>query len=161
MTEPQVGGTARLLGYTGLLPQVAAVGLMLLGRRDPTDLAWLPVFGGYALALLYGSLILSFLGGIWWGFAMRREHGQKALAVLSVLPSLVGAGCALSALIGLPQHMSGWPAVTLGSAILLTLLIDRQLAATGEAPARWMALRAPLSLGLGALTIAAGLLIAL
>ena len=50
--------------------------------------------------------------------------------------------------------------IALGGAILLTLPVDRHLVATGEAPANWMKLRMPLSLGLGGLTIAAGLLLA-
>ena len=42
---------------------------------------------------------------------------------------------------------------------MLTLPVDRRFVATGEAPVGWMALRVPLSLGLGLLTIAAGVLV--
>jgi peptidoglycan/LPS O-acetylase OafA/YrhL len=156
----RVGPVAQALGFAGLLPQVAAVALMLLGRRDPTDLAWLTVVTGYALAIGYGGLILSFLGGIWWGHAMRREERQASLAAIAIMPSLVALVTAVFALGNLPGVPSPWPAIVLGSAIMLTLIVDQRLVTTGEAPEGWMRLRAPLSLGLGALTIAAGVLLA-
>jgi hypothetical protein len=134
--------------------------MMLLGRRGATDLAWVPVIAGYSLALIYGGLILSFLGGIWWSYAVRRGERQGRLLVLAVVPSLVALGAIIAVAAGLPGAPSGWPAVVLGSAIILTLPVDRHLATTGEAPAGWMRLRVPLSLGLGALTILAGVLVA-
>ena len=159
MTEPRVGRAAYLLGLAGLLPQLAAVALMILARNDPTDLAWIPLILGYGLALIYGSLILSFLGGIWWGYAMRRIERQGPLAIAAIVPTLVGLGCIAFATDGLPAAVSPWPAVALGCAIIATLVVDRRLVATGEAPGNWMRLRLPLSLGLGGLTIAAGLLL--
>jgi hypothetical protein len=157
--QAEVGRAAFALGVAGLLPQVAAVALMLLARRGASDMSWILLYGGYFIALGYGALILSFLGGIWWGFAMRRDEGQGRLAGLAVVPSLVGAAALLSAAGGLPARLSGWPAVVLGSAILLTLPIDRYLAGRGEAPHGWMRLRVPLSVGLGGLTILAGALV--
>lgn len=160
MTEPRVGPTAYALGLAGLLPQIAAVVLILIGRRDPTDLAWIPVLMGYGLALLYGGLILSFLGGIWWNIATRRSEGQAGLLVLAVLPALIAFACVAAAAAAFPGAPLPWSGVALGSAILLTLLVDRRLVVTGEAPANWMRLRVPLSLGLGLLTIAASVLVA-
>jgi hypothetical protein len=144
----QVAPAARLLGFAGLLPQLAAVALVASGRGE----AWL---FGRVLALTYGIVILSFLGGTWWGFAMRRTNGQPALAAVAVLPSLVGVALMIATQFGLPLSRS---LVLLGSAIALTLLVDRRLVATGDAPANWMSLRVLLSLALGGLTIAAGLL---
>lgn len=159
MTAPAtVGRTARLLGFAGLVPQVVAVALILVGRRDPTDLAWIPLLVGYGLAMIYGAAILSFLGGIWWGWAMRRGEGQARLAMAAVVPSLVAAACVGAA--GMGGGLGPAPAIVLGAAIILTLPVDQHLVATGEAPAGWMRLRVPLSLGLGSLTIAAGLLLA-
>ncbi|PAX07636.1 DUF3429 domain-containing protein [Sphingomonas lenta] len=138
---------AHLLGYAGLLPQIAAVVLVARGTEHHF---------GEALAFGYAGLILSFLGGIWWGFAMRRHQGQGALAAVAVVPSL--AVLALGILIvlgGFAAALTG-----LGIAILATLLVDRRLVASGDAPPDWMSLRAPLSLGLGSLTILAGLLAA-
>lgn len=147
--RPHVSRTARLLGYAGLLPQVAAVALLGgTGLNGPSP--------AYFAAAIYGAAILSFLGGIWWGFAMSRERGQGALAVAAVLPSLVAAALLWGAL----ATFSPWALVALGAAIIATLPVDRRLAATGEAPAGWMGLRTPLSLGLGGLTVLAGLLAA-
>ena len=158
MTAPTVGRTAYVLGFAGLLPPIAAVALIASGRGDPTVMAWVPMLVGYALALIHAATILSFLGGIWWGFAMRRAAGQGRLVAIAVLPSLVAAACVGWAA-GTFQSGGPLPLIVLGSAVLLTLPVDRHLAATGEAPAGWMRLRVPLSLGLGTLTIAAGLLL--
>ncbi len=144
---PHLADTTRILGYAGLLPQIGAVALLVVPGWDRQL--------GALLAFAYGGLILSFLGGIWWGFAMRRETGQGALATLAVTPSLVALGLFLAVLGNLPF---GWTLVALGGAILLTLPVDRHLAATGDAPADWMRLRLPLSAGLGTLTIVAGVL---
>ena len=147
MTEPRVGRVAFALGIAGLLPQVAATGLIAAG--DAGALYDLP----YVFAFGYASLILSFLGGIWWGLAMRRPVGQGPLVALAVLPSLLPLALVFVAMRSWP-----WALGALGVAILLTLVVDRALTRTGEAPAGWMRLRVPLSLGLSVLTIAAGLL---
>lgn len=142
MTD-RLSPTARLLGFAGLLPQLAFVGLQL-ARPDP---------GWSLLAFGYGALILSFLGGIWWGVAASRRGPGPALFAVAVVPSLVAMALLIAAMTRLSLR---WPLVLLGSAILLTLLVDRWLAARGDVPADWMRLRVPLSLGLGALTILAG-----
>jgi hypothetical protein len=46
----------------------------------------------------------------------------------------------------------------LGISLIGALLVDRALVRAGIAPPGWMALRAPLSLGLGALTLVAAAL---
>ncbi|WP_375272607.1 DUF3429 domain-containing protein [Sphingomonas sp.] len=137
-----VGRVAFALGFAGLLPQVGAVVLAGLGIGD-----------GALIALAYGALILSFLGGMWWGLAMFRRAGQSILVALAVVPSLVAGAILALAAVRLPIGL-----VAMGCAILLTLPVDRWLVARGAAPANWMRLRVPLSIGLGALTIAAGAL---
>ena len=143
---PLVSRAAMILGFAGLLPQFAAVPLIALGGRTLA----LPV------ALAYPMIILSFLGGIWWGFAMRRTERQGGLAAVAVLPSLVAM--ALVALYAATVRVE-WTLVGTGIALLLTLLVDRHLVAAGDAPADWMRLRVPLSVGLGGLTIVAGWLV--
>ena len=143
-----IAPTTRLLAYAGLLPQFAAVALVASGRGEL-------YFFGRVLALVYGIVILSFLGGVWWGFAVRRTSGQGALAAVAVAPSLAGVALMIAVQFGLPLPCA---LVLLGVLIALTLLVDRRLTATGEAPAGWMSLRIPLSLGLGGLTILAGIL---
>lgn len=144
MTEVRVGRAAYALGFAGLLPQIGALGWMITGERDAS-----------LVALIYALTILSSLGGIWWGLAMRAAAGQAMLTALAVIPSLLAAALAMTAF---ATWGSGWVLVATGVAILLTLPIDRRLTRDGIAPLGWMRLRVPLSLGLGALTIAAGAL---
>lgn len=146
MNEPgRVGPVARALGFAGLLPQMAIVVWVALGHWD----AWV-------LATIYAIAILSFLGGTWWGLAMRSQQHQPVLTALAVVPSLAAVGLAVAtfALWG-----SGWDLVAIGAALLLTLLVDRWITRIGIAPEGWMRLRVPLSTGLGALTILAGVLV--
>ena len=142
-----VGESAMILGYAGLLPQIAAAATCAFDQTTQT---------GGVFAFGYAALILSFLGGIWWGFAMCVGRGQDRTACLSVVPSLVAA---LLFLLSAANVLSlPWALVLLGSAVLLTLLVDRRLAAEGIVPDGWMALRVPLSLGLGSITILIGAL---
>ena len=122
-----VSPAARLLGFSGLLPPLALLGLELVRPDD-------------------GWRMLT--------FAVRRPVAAQApLLVAAVVPSLVAF-----ALLGLGLMLLDlrWPLVLLGAGVLLTLPVDRHLAATGDAPQGWMGLRVPLSLGLGLLTIAMG-----
>lgn len=153
----RVGRTARLLGAAGLLPQVAAV-TVLAWEQYVGSIRGVRSLAGIALsaAFLYPALILSFLGGMWWTIAMRRTEAQGRLAAVAVLPTLIAF--AMPAIMALTQRFD-WPIMALGVAIMATLLVDRRLEASGEAPVGWLRLRAPLSLGLGALTIVAGVLI--
>jgi hypothetical protein len=52
----------------------------------------------------------------------------------------------------------GWALVLMGSAVIMTLLIDRHLVNDRIAPVGWMTLRIPLSVGLGGLTILCGII---
>ena len=148
---PQVGKGAFALGFAGLVPAFAAACLIALGRAEAA-----------AIAFLYPAAILSFLGGIWWGFAMRRPTGQASLALLAVMPSLVAVGLVLLAILGAffgARPVTSWSLVALGVALILTLPVDRYLVRTGEAPANWLRLRIPLSIGLGGLTIVSAALL--
>lgn len=140
-----VGESPLILGYAGLLPQIAAVATCVFSPEGDVG----PMF-----AFGYATLILSFLGGIWWGFAMRSTDGQGRIATWAVLPSLFGAALILLSI----AHVlaMSWALVLLGSAVMLTLMIDRRLVDSHIAPAGWMALRVPLSIGLGVLTIVCG-----
>ena len=77
----------RLLGYSGLLPFAAAAALALLGP---------PPWRGFALSALaaYGAVILSFLGAVHWGLALRAPPEEDAALWprlgFGVLPALVG-----------------------------------------------------------------------
>ncbi|WP_242096472.1 MULTISPECIES: DUF3429 domain-containing protein [unclassified Sphingomonas] len=136
------------LGLAGLLPQIAVVAVIASG--DP--------FGRYtalALGYAYAALILSFLGGLWWGLAAKADAPPRWLWFAAVAPSLVALASAWPWAVGL-----AWPGpslVALGVALIAALAVDQALVRAGLAPAGWMALRLPLSLGLGVLTIVAGI----
>ena len=137
---------ARLRGYAGLLPQAAVVAVLASGS------SWWH-FAALALGYAYAALILSFLGGLWWGLAASQSSRCPAWTWLAaVVPSLVSLATALPWAIG-----AAWPGpslIVLGLALLFSLLVDRRLAADGLAPGWWMTLRIPLSAGLGLLTLA-------
>ena len=141
----------RVLGLAGLLPQIACVAALYLGPnvwREPATL----------IAFAYAALIFTFLGGTWWGIAASAPAAERRRTlgwvwIAAILPRLI----ALAAFMPLVFDLA-WPEpslVALGGAILFSPLVDRALGPL--APRWWMALRVPLSLGLGSLTIAAAL----
>jgi hypothetical protein len=134
---------AFLLGYSGLLPAFAALGTALAGPPEWRELA-------FRAGALYAGLILSFLGGAWWGLSTRAD-AEKAwpFYIMSVVPSL--AALALLLLLNPPRL------VILGGLIALTLPVDRLLVQAGLAPANWMLLRVPLTVGLSLATVGLGL----
>ena len=143
--RPTVSPAARLLGGAGLSPQLGA--LMVQVQSPGSE-------NGAILAFAYASLILSFIGGIWWGFAMQRRERQPAMVVAAIVPSLIPL--ALAPLIVLGGWR--WALVGLAVALMLTLPVDRRLVERGDAPAGWMQLRVPLSAGLATLTLIAAVM---
>ena len=141
----------RWLGLAGLLPQLACVAILYLGPGQ-----WRGAALGVAFA--YAALILSFLGGMWWGIAAAAPAAERRrtlgwLWIAAVLPNLVALAAFLPWVFEWP-----WPEpslVMLGGALLVSLGVDARLGPL--APRWWMALRVPLSAGLGLTTLAAAL----
>ncbi|WP_147110720.1 DUF3429 domain-containing protein [Tateyamaria sp. syn59] len=81
---PLILGLAGLIpfiwgAFTVLSPALAAWGLDNIGPR----------FIGPYVQLFYGSVILSFMSGVLWGFATKASGAQAATGyVLSVIPAL-------------------------------------------------------------------------
>jgi hypothetical protein len=77
--------TALWLGLAGLLP------FWLPLASLTSAINWLPPERALLVQMGYGAVILSFLGGVRWGAALKLPRGplQSTLFVLSVLPSLV------------------------------------------------------------------------
>ena len=148
----QVPTTARWLGLLGLVPQVALLLAVLAGPPE-WNLAL------RTLAAFYGATILSFLGGTWWGIAAGAPAAERRRALgwlwfAAVTPSLIAIACLAPLALGWP-----WPEpslVMLSGALLVALGVDAKLGAL--APRWWMGLRVPLSIGLGAATLALALL---
>ena len=141
---------AAMLGAAGLLPLILALFVRLAGGVYP-DTPIPIVLGG--LALSYAALILSFLGGIWWGVAATRATPElmPRLMAIAVVPSLIAW-----LVVAMAWNFPATASTTLGVTIALTPLVDRWLAQHGLVPAWWMKLRLPLSLALAALTLGLG-----
>jgi Protein of unknown function (DUF3429) len=134
---------AFLLGLSGLLPQVLAAALAL----HPPHAA----FAHFA-AFLYAALILSFLGGLWWGIAAANRDAPRWLFLIAVVPSLIAFGAGLVWIV-----RTGSPALSLriiGVGLLVSPTIDWLLHQRGLVPGRWLTMRVILSFGLGILTLA-------
>lgn len=145
MNPPQL---PRWLGLAGLLPQIAAVAVVLSGDGALR-------FSALSMGYAYAALILSFLGGLWWGVAASHERAPEWLWVAAIVPSLFALASAVPWAVGEP-----WPGpslILLGVALIAALGVDHLLARRGLVPAWWMRLRIPLSLGLGLLTLLLGI----
>ena len=142
--DPPISAAARMLGFAGLLPQLLALLLTATGI-DPAL--------GALMALGYATLIVSFLGGIWWGFAMRAGERQPRMALLAVAPTVAAFALVVARMTG---FRADWALVAIAVVLMLTLIVDRMFLEEGVAPSGWMGLRVPLSIGLAALTIATG-----
>ena len=141
----------RLLGLLGLAPQIACLVIAYTGPEEWRTLA-------QQCAAIYAALIFTFLGGTWWGIAAaapaaERRGGLAWVWIAAVVLSLIAAA-------GLGVQLLGWLSiepllVMLGAGLLIALAADARLSSL--TPRWWLNLRAPLSLGLGAMTIAAAL----
>jgi hypothetical protein len=143
------GGIPRaplVLGLAGLIPFWAlALAILFRGAlhvsQEKLDLA----------LATYAAVIVSFLGGIRWGLAVRAEDPGINYAV-SVLPSLVAW-----ALLAAPEP---WRLAGLGVVALVLGPVDLGLVRAGMAPPWFGRLRLILSTGAGvALLLGAGALL--
>jgi len=139
----------QVLGAAGLLPLVAVL-VVVLGDFS---------LGLKAAALLigfgYAALILSFLGGLWWGLAAAAEgRAPRWLWAAAVVPSLWAFFVGVPMALGRLEPQAGL--VVVGVGLVAALLVDRALAARRLAPVWWMGLRVPLSLGLGGMSVVVG-----
>ena len=144
--------SAFVLGWLGVVPFAFFTLLSVLGTPLPPADALNALFA-------YGALILSFMGGVQWGFGAvqtpdtQEDFGTKAgqRLAISVLPALAAFGLwFLSARIGL---------LGLAIAFALLLLYDLRSVRQGVAPHWYGALRIQLTsavIGLLALAAAVG-----
>ncbi len=135
-----------LLGIAGLIP-FAACGL----------LAVTPNGDRAAFALVaYGAVILAFLGGVHWGFALQDPagRGERGRLILGVLPSLAGWVALL---------LSAAFTTEAGLALLLvgfagTMVVESRAAKSGLMPAGYLTLRYGLTAAVGTVLLLALLL---
>lgn len=133
---------AVLLGVAGLIPFIGCgLGAITAGDGRGAEL--------YQALMFYAALILSFLGGVHWGFALdaatplpeAAPGAQRARLLLGVLPSLVGW-------LGLLLTLVVPPAVGLAVLIagyIATTAVEAQGRRRGLVPPGYMVLRWVLS----------------
>jgi hypothetical protein len=132
---------ALILGLAGLLPFAWGLITMFVPAAAQLTMDLIgPRFIGPYVGLSYGTVILSFMSGVLWGFSTRAEGAVEGTGyALSVLPALwaffmVGGG-PVSAAIAL---MAGFVGL---------LGLDWLFWNQGLAPAWWMKLRVILTAG--------------
>lgn len=123
----QIPKPALSLGLAGLLPFLASFLASLIGL-------W-PVFMT-STALIYGVVILSFMGGAIWGFAATQDLDLWRWLGLSVAPALYGFAIAM-----FWPFSDGSACVALALGFAALLYVDREAQAAGLAPFWWMRLR--------------------
>jgi hypothetical protein len=124
--------SALWLGIAGLLPFIFSLATVLSPDLAQVTLHWIgPRFVGPYVGLAYGTVILAFMAGVLWGFAVRAQSGLYY--ALSVIPALwafffVGGG---------PVQAALWLAAGFVGLLGLDWLFHRH----GLTPPWWMALR--------------------
>jgi len=133
--------SALCLGLAGLLPFFwGAVTIFSPGAADWTLSHVGARFVGPYIGLAYGTVILSFMSGVLWGFATKASGGQAATGyALSVIPALwaffmIGGGPVSAAM----NLIAGFVAL---------LVLDYAFWTWGLAPKWWMTLRVILTAG--------------
>lgn len=127
--------SALVLGLAGVLPFVfGVITIYNAPLAEWTVQTLSPRFIGPYVGLAYGTVILSFMSGVLWGFATKADGGQAATGyALSVLPALwaffmVGGGPVSAGM----NLIAGFVAL---------LVLDFAFWSWGLAPRWWMALR--------------------
>ncbi len=84
MTNLKTKNLAWILSLAGFIPfAVLAIALFKLGTANEFFVSLFDVFK------IWSALILSFLGGIRWGFAIAHEPDENKNLLLSVIPSIL------------------------------------------------------------------------
>jgi drug/metabolite transporter (DMT)-like permease len=92
----KVPAVAWVYGVLGLIPFIGCAAADIAGLAPNQD--W------WRLALLiYGAIILSFLGGARWGLELARVQASATAITLSMAPSLAGFFLLLA-----PPHLRRW-----------------------------------------------------
>ena len=111
---PPLNPQALRLAYIGLLPFILGTALVwLIGGQDLDQ----HTFVTTALSA-YAALVISFLGGIYWGLAARQTEPESQHFVVGVIPSVVAwIGVLMPPYSGLVVH---------GAMLVVGYLIDRR-----------------------------------
>jgi hypothetical protein len=137
--DSRIPRPALLLGLAGLIPFLwSAVTALFpaLAARAAEFLS--PMFLGAYVGLTYGTVILSFMSGVLWGFATRAQGRQAAIAyTLSVIPALWAFFMVVDA--------SEASRIFLAAGFVGLLFLDATFQAWDLAPRWWLRLRVMLT----------------
>lgn len=120
---------AHRLGYLALLPFVIGAFAVWFVRADARGVATMALSA-------YAATVVSFIGGIHWGFAFRSATPRAGLFIWGVVPALVACVALLM------QPAAGL--VIHGVMLIACYLVDRRVYPT-EGASRWLVLRFRLS----------------
>jgi len=120
---------ANRLGYLALLPFVVGAFAIWFVRADARGMATMALSA-------YAATVVSFIGGIYWGFGFHSATPRAGLFVWGVVPALVACVALLM------QPAAGL--VIHGAMLIVCYLVDRRVYPT-EGAARWLVLRFRLS----------------
>ncbi len=123
--RPVVPDQALRLGYAGLLPFVLGAALVWLVNAQAHPYVTLALSA-------YAGVVLSFLGAVHWGLAMRQPAAAPASFVWGVMPSLAAwVALVMPASAGLVLH---------GVMLLLCYGVDRKLY-PAQGVGHWLTMR--------------------
>ncbi len=127
--QPPVSDTARLLGHLGLLPFVLGAALVWVVNAEAHPYATLALSA-------FAAVVVSFLGGIYWGLGFRLSAPPASLFIWGIVPSLVAwIAVMMPASAGLVVH---------GVMLLVCYAVDRRIYPT-QGLSHWLTLRFRLS----------------
>ncbi|MEL7129881.1 MAG: DUF3429 domain-containing protein [Pseudomonadota bacterium] len=132
MTTERPSSLPHWLTVAGLVPFVG-LSLSTIFLGNISDMGDWRDLSATAL-LLYAALIVSFLGGLRWGIALKAEPVDASSIILSVLPSLLAWPLVLLGLAG----MSGIALALSAGLIVLVYIWDRAAFKSGQLPS-WFA----------------------
>ena len=132
---------ARLLGLAGIAPQACAV----IAALSPT---WR--FTALSAGFFYAALILSFVGGVWWGVASTLPKAPQWIYPVAVAPTLIALATGIPWMVG---ALWPWPSLAvLGTALIASPIMEMKLRALGLISDALLLLRIVLSVSLGIMT---------
>jgi hypothetical protein len=137
--DRRIPRAALLLGLAGLIPFIWSAATHLSPALSAQAGQWLPpMFLGSYVGLTYGTVILSFMSGVLWGFATKADGREAALGyALSVIPALW--------VFAMVSDASDTSAIFLAAGFVGVLFLDATFQAWGLAPRWWLRLRVMLT----------------
>ncbi len=133
------------LGAAGLIP-FALLGVISVGGSPDSSLSAVRGLVGY------GAVILAFLGGVHWGFALEEQGDGRATTArlaLGVLPSLVGWAAILCSVTVISRPVLSLAILVAG--FIATVIVESRAHKRNLVPGGYMALRWVMSVLVAAL----------